>query len=70
MGDSLKLKAPWEQVKERLKENNTELTDEDLNYSPGNDGELLDRLASKLKKRPEEVKALVESISANDDRAG
>ena len=31
----LKLEVPWETVKERMKENDVNLTDEDLEYIPG-----------------------------------
>ncbi len=35
MTASLKLEAPWEEVKEKLKEVNTDLTDNDLRYQQG-----------------------------------
>ena len=66
---SLKLEAPWEEVKERLKENDITLTDEDLVYTPGHEKELLDRLSKKINRNPEQVKALIESISTNEGRA-
>ncbi|HMR91438.1 MAG TPA: hypothetical protein PKC69_03960 [Chitinophagaceae bacterium] len=44
----LKLEAPWETVKEKLKEINYELTDEDLVYTPGEESLLLERLASRM----------------------
>jgi uncharacterized protein YjbJ (UPF0337 family) len=66
----LKLESSWEQVKESLKENNIQLTDDDLHYTPGHDQELIDRLAKKLGKDPQSVKEYVESISANKDKAG
>lgn len=67
---SLKLEAPWEEVKELLKENDVSLTDEDLEYTPGREAELLARLQKKLHKPPEEIKAYIESISANSGMAG
>lgn len=67
---ALKLEAPWEDVKELLKENNTALTDEDLVFEPGKENELLQRLQRILKKSPEEIKAYIESISHNTGRAG
>lgn len=66
---SLQLQAPWEEVKEKLKENNIELTDEDLVYEPGQEEELLQRLAAKMKKDVPSVRALIESISANEGMA-
>ena len=68
--ESLNLKSPWPEVKERLKENDINLSDEDLEYRPGRDEELLERLASKMNKSKEEIKEYIESISANKDKAG
>ena len=47
---SLNLQAPWEEVKEKLKEADVELTDQDLEYTPGKEDELLTRLQKKLGK--------------------
>lgn len=68
--EKLHLRSDWSHVKERLKENDISLTDEDLEYSPGEDDQLLERLAAKMKKSKKEVKEYVESISANEDMAG
>ena len=65
----LKLQKPWDEVKEDLKETNIELTDEDLDYQPGREDELLDRLEKKLKLSRERVKELIESISYNERKA-
>jgi len=65
MNTKLKLEAPWDEVKEKMKENNISLTDEDLVYEPGKEDELLNRLASKMHRTPQQVKELVESISSN-----
>ncbi len=70
MSSRLNLSSPWEEVKEKLKEHNLELTDEDLEYQEGNEELLLDRLAAKLNKSRNDVKILVESISANKGMAG
>lgn len=69
MATPLKLEAPWSQVKERLKENNLDLTDEDLEYRPGEEEDLLDRLEKKLHKSKKDIQEYIESISANADRA-
>lgn len=61
----LKLEAPWEEVKEMLKEINTDLTDQDLEYTPGQDRELLERLANKMNKDVSYVKDWIESVSSN-----
>jgi hypothetical protein len=47
---ALKLQASWEEVKERMKENNITLTDEDLAYEPGQKKALLKRLEQKMKR--------------------
>ncbi len=66
---TLKLEAPWDEVKEKLKENDITLTDEDLDYEPGRDSELLERLSKKLGKSPDALRAYIESISANKGKA-
>jgi len=66
----LQLESDWEQVKERLKENNIDLSDEDLSYTIGQEDDLLERLSQKMGKSKEEVKKYIESISANKDKAG
>lgn len=65
----LKLQQPWEVVKEDLKENNIYLTDEDLDYIPGQEDQLLERLEKKMKLSKERIKELIESISTNEGRA-
>lgn len=67
---SLKLTAPWEEVKERMKDNDITLTDADLEYEPGKEEELLNRLEKVIKKSREQVIAYIESISSNKDLAG
>jgi len=69
INNPLKLEAPWEEVKERMKENDITLTDEDLDYKPGRENELLKHLSKKMNKTPQQVKDLIESISSNDSRA-
>lgn len=70
MQHALHLQSPWSEVKEKLKENDIHLTDQDLAYEPGKEQELFKRLASKWNKSPEEVKDYIESVSANDAKAG
>lgn len=67
--NKLILHAPWAEVKERIKERNINLTDEDLAYAPGREAELLERLARKMNRTHEEVRQYVESISYNKDVA-
>jgi uncharacterized protein YjbJ (UPF0337 family) len=69
MSQQLKLEAPWEQVKEQLKEANTKLTDDDLVYAPGQEDQLLERVALRTGSTKEEAKGWIESVSANKGKA-
>jgi len=64
------LRSSWEEVKEKMKENDHTLTDEDLEYKPGNEEELINRLEKVMGKSREQVIAYIESISANTGLAG
>jgi len=66
----LRLKIPWEVVKERMKENDSNLTDEDLDYIPGKEEELIQRLEKVMNRSHDQVVAYIESISSNEDLAG
>lgn len=66
----LKLEAPWEEVKEYIKEVNVSITDEDLEYAPGQEDQLLEKLSGKLGKSKQDVKAWIESLSYNKGIAG
>jgi uncharacterized protein YjbJ (UPF0337 family) len=70
MAEKLNLGAPWEEVKERMKENDVNLTDEDLQFEPGGEDELLNRLQAKMNKDREEIRQYIESIAANKPKAG
>ena len=65
MDTPLKLGAPWEQVKEMLKEIHNDLTNEDLMYTPGQTEAFLQSLAKKMQRSPEEVRTWIESVSHN-----
>ncbi len=69
MSTVLKLEAPWPQVKELLKEANSNLTDEDLYYTPGSEDALLQRLAKKMDRSTEHIKGWIESVSSNKGKA-
>ncbi len=69
MDTVLKLEAPWEQVKEMLKEVNADLTDEDLEYDTRQSNLLLERLSRKLNRSPEEIRTWIESVSHNKGKA-
>ena len=64
------LHSSWEEVKEKLKENDYTLTDADLEYTPGQENELIERLTKLMGKSREQVIAYLESISSNTDLAG
>lgn len=66
----LKLEAPWDVVKERMKENDTRLTDDDLAYVPGKEEQLLQNLGKIMHKSKKDIVAYIESISSNSDLAG
>ncbi|MBO9633713.1 MAG: hypothetical protein J7578_11410 [Chitinophagaceae bacterium] len=65
----LKPGTDWDEVKERIKERNIYLTDEDLRLEPGKEEVLLKNLAEKMERSPEEVRIYIESISYNKDAA-
>ena len=67
---TLKLRSSWEEVKEKMKENDHTLTDEDLDYTVGREEELIERLEKVMGKTREQIIAYIESISANADLAG
>lgn len=67
--EQLQLATSWEKVKEKIKERNPFLADEDLVYEPGKEDALLSRLAAKMDRTKEEVKQFIESISHNQDIA-
>jgi uncharacterized protein YjbJ (UPF0337 family) len=53
----------WDETKEKLKEANTNLTEEDLQYQEGNEDALLERLATKMNRTKEEIKGWIESVA-------
>jgi hypothetical protein len=65
-----RLQAPWEKVRERMKENDIHLTDEDLEYIPGKEEELIQRLEKIMNRSRDQVIAYIESISSNEHLAG
>jgi hypothetical protein len=67
---TFKLNAPWNVVKERMKENDIHLTDEDLEYQEGREDELLERLERKMNRSRQQIKDYIESISSNTEKAG
>jgi len=68
--NKFRLQAPWETVKERMKENDINLTDEDLEYIPGKEEELIKRLEKVMNRSRAQVIAYIESIASNENLAG
>ena len=66
---ALKLEAPWPKVREKLKEVNPDLTDEDLQWDGGDATDLLHHLAKKMQRSVEEIKGWIESVSFNKGKA-
>ena len=70
MEKSFTRNADWESIKQRIKEAYTSITDADLEFIPGKEDELFNRLSQKLQKSKEEVKGWIESLAVNKSMAG
>jgi hypothetical protein len=53
-----------------MKENDINLTDEELEFIPGKEEELIQRLEKIMNKSRDQIIAYIESISSNEDLAG
>ena len=60
--NTLTFKGEWNEVKGRLKQKYSQLTDDDLTYAEGRDDELLGRLQKRLGKAKDEIQKIVSSI--------
>lgn len=60
--NNLTIEGNWNQVKGKLKQQYSELTDDDLKYQEGKEEELYGRLQEKLGKTKDEIKELVASL--------
>jgi hypothetical protein len=60
--EHFKITGSWDVKSKKLKEKYPQLTDADLKFEPGKESELLTRLESRLKKTPEEVIELINSV--------
>ncbi|MEO6613046.1 MAG: hypothetical protein ABIT05_07275 [Chitinophagaceae bacterium] len=67
--NNLHLTTPWSEVKEKIKEANVELTDADLDFEPGQEEAMLTHLGRKMNRSRQEIKAWIESLSANKGKA-
>lgn len=60
--DKLEIKGKWHEVKGKLKQNYSELTDDDLRYQEGQEEELVGRLEQKLGKSRDEVVKMLKNL--------
>ena len=60
--DKLELKGKWHETKGKLKQNYSQLTDDDLRYEEGREEELIGRLEQKLGKSRDEVVKMLKDI--------
>ncbi|HRO47737.1 CsbD family protein [Agriterribacter sp.] len=58
----LKLKGNWNEVKGKIKQKYSNITDDDLLYEEGKDDELLGKIQQKIGQTKEEVKKWIESL--------
>lgn len=56
----LQLKGNWNKIKGNLKEQYSELTDDDLAYAEGKEEQLIGRIQKRLGKSKEEVRKMIE----------
>jgi hypothetical protein len=66
---TLKLNISWTELKEKIKEADVRISDEDLAFEPGQEKELLERLAQIMKRDVKDVKAWVESVAYTKGQA-
>jgi uncharacterized protein YjbJ (UPF0337 family) len=62
MKNSTELVSNWDEIKEKLRQQFSTLTDEDLMMEDGNQDELLERLAAKLGMPKEEIYEMISQI--------
>jgi len=60
--DKLEIKGKWNEVKGKIKQQYSDLTDDDLRYEEGKDDELLGRLQKKLGKSRDELVKWIKSL--------
>ena len=60
--DKLEFKGHWNEWKGKIKQVNSNLTDDDLQYEEGKDDEMLGRLQQKLGKTREQVVDWLKSL--------
>ena len=60
--DDLRIKGTWNELKGKLKQKWSQLTDDDLQYEEGKDDEFVGRLQTKLGKTKDEVVEWIRSL--------
>ena len=60
--DRLELKGKWNELKGKIKQSYSDLTDDDLRYEEGKDEELYGRLQQKMGKSREDVITWLKSL--------
>lgn len=60
--NDLTIEGNWNQIKGKLKQKYSDLTDDDLEFQEGKEDELYGRLQEKLGKTKDEIKELVASL--------
>lgn len=60
--NDLTIEGNWNQMKGKLKQKYSDLTDDDLTFQEGKEDELYGRLQEKLGKTKDEVKEIVASL--------
>jgi len=60
--NDLTIEGTWNEVKGKLKQEYSDLTDDDLTFQEGKEDELFGRLQKKLGKTKDEIKEIVASI--------
>jgi len=68
---TLNLEAPWDEVKYLLLEAESSLSEEDVQFHiPGEDDQLINKLAKKLNRTDDQIKGWIESVSHTTGLAG
>ena len=60
--NDLTIEGNWNQVKGKLKQKYSDLTDDDLKFQEGKEDEMYGRLQEKLGKSKDEVKQMIASL--------
>ena len=60
------IKGNWNELKGKLKQQYSKLTDDDLLYQEGREDELIGRLQKSLGKTKDEVRTIIDSLGRNE----